>query len=507
MGRTAPGWYPDPSATGSERWFDGEAWSQHTRVVAPPASTQRLPLGVGMTAGDGPRSAAPADASGTPFGDVRPTVEEQPATYAPASAVRALPPVPPPPAAPPTRAAQPRPTAPRTRTRRPASQRGRLSGPALWVGCGVLAVALTGSGLALAGQGTPETPPSTVTAKASSAPDPVEDPPSDRTPDLREVANSTVLDLAALDVAAVTAAAPSQSALATIALLEVGDRAQSAGFSADTFGERFADTDENGCDTRNDALARSMTGVSFKPGTQDCVVLTGLLADPYSGTNIAFERGPLSSGKVQLDHVVSLTDAWHQGAQGWDVARRQIFANDALNLLVVDGALNQLKGDGDASAWLPPHEPFRCAYVARQVAVKYTYGLRVTSTEKNAMVAILSTCPGEPLPTGSTLPPPRDPVLPPVEKPRPRPTPTPEAPPEPVTPPPPPAPAPPSPSPSPSEFPEDCQVKGVYVRAMDGATNLYYLREDRWIFRKVAGDVCFGSKDEAEQAGFKQAWW
>lgn len=519
MGRTAPGWYPDPSAAGTQRWFDGDRWSQHTRPTVLPTSTQRLPLGVGTLGGDAPRPTNPPGEkpSGLPFAEVRPAVEEQPASYAPASTVRALPPIPPPPGPVAQPGAPAGPTASRASARRgasaprPVSRQGRLSGPALWAGCAVLVVALAGSGVALAQKGGSDRPPAPVTSKATNAPPPVEDPAEDRTPDYLEVANSAVLEVATLDVDAVVAAAPSQSALATVALLEVGDRDVSAAFSVEAFGARFADTDGNGCDTRNDALARSLSGASFRPGTEDCVVLTGLLADPYSGAEIAFERGPLSSEKVQVDHVVALTDAWHKGARAWDAARREAFANDPLNVLVVDGALNQQKGDGDASAWLPPNEAFRCAYVARQVGVKYTYGLRVTSTEKAALVAVLSTCPGEPLPTGSTLPAPRDPVVPPVEKPRPRPTqtPAPEAP--PVAAPPPPAPAPPTPTPAPSQpattIPEDCQVKGVYVRAMDGATNLYYLREDRWIFKKVAGDVCFGSWEEAEAAGFKRSWW
>lgn len=522
MGRTAPGWYPDPSAAGAERWFDGDRWSQHTRPAVQPTSTQRLPLGVGTLGVDAPRPANPSGekSPAMPFAEVRPAVEEQPASYAPASTVRALPPVP----APPGRAARPAspagPTASRASARQQASTRrdastgrparqGLLSGPALWVGGAVLVVALAGSGVALTQKGGSDTPPTPVTSRTTTAPPPVEDPAEDRTPDYLEVANSAVLEVPALDVDAVVAAAPSQSALATVALLEVGDRDVSAAFAVEAFGARFADTDGNGCDTRNDALTRSMSGVSFRPGTNDCVVLTGLLADPYSGADIAFERGPLSSEKVQVDHVVALTDAWHKGARTWDAARREAFANDPLNLLVVDGALNQQKGDGDASAWLPPNEAFRCAYVARQVGVKYTYGLRVTSTEKAALVAVLSMCPGEPLPSGSTLPAPRDPVVPPVEKPRPRPTqtPTPEAP--PVAAPPPPAPAPPTPEATPSQapIPEDCKVKGLYVRQIDGATNVYYVRGEEWNFRDVKADVCFESRKDAEAAGFKRAWW
>ena len=37
--------------------------------------------------------------------------------------------------------------------------------------------------------------------------------------------------------------------------------------------------------------------------------------------------------------------------------------------------------------------------------MKYTYGLWVTEAERDAMVSVLSKCPAEPLPSGSTVPP------------------------------------------------------------------------------------------------------
>src|SRR4051812_665253 len=57
----------------------------------------------------------------------------------------------------------------------------------------------------------------------------------------------------------------------------------------------------NGCDTRNDVLARDLSNETFKPGTRNCVVLTGTLADPYSGRSIAFQRGQGTSDDVQID--------------------------------------------------------------------------------------------------------------------------------------------------------------------------------------------------------------
>ncbi|WP_199582544.1 HNH endonuclease family protein [Blastococcus sp. TF02-09] len=203
--------------------------------------------------------------------------------------------------------------------------------------------------------------------------------------------------------AAIGGAAPT-SALAALATLEVKGRAPRTGYDREQFGSGWVDTDRNGCDTRNDVLARDLTGETFKPGTRDCVVLTGTLADPYSGRTIEFRRGQDTSDDVQIDHVVALSDAWQKGAQQWDAGRRTAFANDPLNLLAVDGPLNMQKGDGDAATWLPPTTSFRCTYVARQIAVKIRYGAWVTAAEKNTMATVLSSCPAEPLPGGEAAP-------------------------------------------------------------------------------------------------------
>ncbi|WP_372439958.1 HNH endonuclease family protein [Cellulomonas fengjieae] len=190
------------------------------------------------------------------------------------------------------------------------------------------------------------------------------------------------------------------TALATVALLPVKGRAPKTGYDRDLYGHAWKDVDRNGCDTRNDILRRDLVDQVIKDGTHGCVVAAGTLHDPYSGEPIAFVRGQGTSSAVQIDHVVALSDSWQKGAQQWDTATREAFANDPLNLLAADGPLNQRKGDGDTATWLPPNTGFRCAYVARQVGVKHAYGLWVTQAEQDAMVRVLSTCPSEPLPVG-----------------------------------------------------------------------------------------------------------
>ena len=192
------------------------------------------------------------------------------------------------------------------------------------------------------------------------------------------------------------------SAMATLATLAVKGRAPRTGYDRGLFGQAWADVDRNGCDTRNDVLRRDLAPFALKPGTNGCLVLSGTLHDPYLGRTIAFVRGANTSAAVQIDHVGPLSDAWQKGAQQWSTARRTALANDLLNLLAVDGLTNQRKSDGDAATWLPPNKPYRCAYAARQIAVKAKYGLWVTGAERDALGRILATCPSQALPTATS---------------------------------------------------------------------------------------------------------
>jgi hypothetical protein len=177
-----------------------------------------------------------------------------------------------------------------------------------------------------------------------------------------------------------------------------GEADEAPGYQRSSFGQAWADTDRNGCDTRNDILARDLARPVLKPGTHGCVVLSGTLAEPYTGAVVEFRRGEGTSAEVQIDHVVALADAWRAGAWEWEAGRRQELANDPLNLLAVDGDANQDKEAGRADQWLPPERSFRCPYVARQVAVKAKWGLSVTLAERDAMARVLSGCPDQDLP-------------------------------------------------------------------------------------------------------------
>jgi hypothetical protein len=180
----------------------------------------------------------------------------------------------------------------------------------------------------------------------------------------------------------------------TLETLSVKGRAPKTDYAREQFGDGWASV--AGCDTRNMVLKRDLKDVAVNA---KCQVISGVFDDPYTGKTIKFTRGASTSSEVQIDHVVALSDAWQKGAQQLAPTEREALANDPLELLASSGAANQQKSDSDAASWLPSNKSFRCQYVARQIAVKKKYNLWVTSSEKEAIRTVLSTCPGQVLPT------------------------------------------------------------------------------------------------------------
>ncbi|WP_417563535.1 HNH endonuclease family protein [Microbacterium sp.] len=266
--------------------------------------------------------------------------------------------------------------------------------PVVWVGIGVFVTALAiaaseaGSGVTAPDPAALSAPTPTLTAVESPSP-PTPTPTATPTP---------------TSTPSPTPSAAKGTALALLQTLPVKGRAPKTGYDRPVvFGQAWKDVDRNGCDTRNDILRRDLKNLTIKAGTHGCVVLTGILHDPYTGTTVDFTRGVGTSNTVQIDHVVALLDAWQKGAQQLSQAEREALANDPLNLLAVSGRVNEQKSAGDAATWLPPAKGYRCAYVARQITVKAKYRLWVTAAERDAMTRILQACPGQKVATAGVI--------------------------------------------------------------------------------------------------------
>lgn len=149
------------------------------------------------------------------------------------------------------------------------------------------------------------------------------------------------------------------------------------------FGPAWYDVDNNGCSTRDDVLKQQLENVVMK---SKCAVRSGNLEDPYTSFRYKYPETVM-----EVDHVVSLSDAWYSGADAWNTQKRIAFANDTENLIVTTREINREKSNKAPDEWLPNYGP--CRYVEQYATVKAKYDLRMTDEQKERVRSVLSRCP------------------------------------------------------------------------------------------------------------------
>ena len=108
-------------------------------------------------------------------------------------------------------------------------------------------------------------------------------------------------------------------------------------------------------------------------------------------TSIGFYTGQ-SCALINIDHVVSLKNAYDSGAASWGASKKESFANDRDNHVPSCGRVNSSKGSAGPSDFLRrsndgkglEYEMVRfCEYVQKYYAVKVKYGLSLQSNSKS----------------------------------------------------------------------------------------------------------------------------
>jgi hypothetical protein len=190
-------------------------------------------------------------------------------------------------------------------------------------------------------------------------------------------------------LAAITTESDRKAARRLIDGVRTKGRGPKTGYERDEFGYAWMDSADgvpfahNGCDTRNDLLARDGERLKYRSGS-DCVVISMTLRDPYTGKAVEWRKE--SASDVQIDHVMPLSYDWQMGASRWSRDKREQIANDPLNLLPVSGSANSSKSDSGPASWLPPNKQIRCSYAVRFAQVSLKYGLPVTAADKQMML-------------------------------------------------------------------------------------------------------------------------
>jgi len=155
-------------------------------------------------------------------------------------------------------------------------------------------------------------------------------------------------------------------------------------YSRSKFGDGWADTDGDCQNTRAEILVNTSTSTIEYKNSDSCLVIRGRWISSFTG-HIFFE-----ASKLDIDHLVPLKWAWDRGASAWTQSKREAFANDPRNLLVVEANLNRQKGANGPDRWLPPHGV--CGYIARFERVRRIYQLELQQTEITSYSKLLSDC-------------------------------------------------------------------------------------------------------------------
>jgi hypothetical protein len=171
-----------------------------------------------------------------------------------------------------------------------------------------------------------------------------------------------------------------------IGLLEVAEEPRRQNYDRNAF-NHWVDTNGSGCTARQDVLLSQAVGLVQRDQFRPCVIVEGDWYLPFDGQTYSG-----SPSEIDVDHVVALAEAWDSGADRWDTKRRELFANDHLNLLVSDRQVNRTKGDKDAGEWRPDQRSSWCQTATMMALTKLRYDLSIDTRERRGLVEMANAC-------------------------------------------------------------------------------------------------------------------
>ncbi|MFC8176697.1 HNH endonuclease family protein [Streptomyces sp. NPDC057325] len=160
------------------------------------------------------------------------------------------------------------------------------------------------------------------------------------------------------------------------------------GYTRDSFRHWNTGLDpSDGCNTRNEVLlAEAVQEPAVAAG---CKLTGGTWVSYYDGVEV------IEAGKLDIDHMVPLAEAWDSGASAWDAKRREAYANDqgaAASLVAVTARTNRSKADQDPATWMPPLPDAHCRYIGEWTATKLRWNLTVDPAESEALKVYAEAC-------------------------------------------------------------------------------------------------------------------
>ena len=137
--------------------------------------------------------------------------------------------------------------------------------------------------------------------------------------------------------------------------------------------------------TRQEMLVLTSRSEIRYTNPRNCVVRTGEWLDEYTGE--VFEVAV----KLEVDHVIPRMYAHTHGGDRWMAEKKLLFANDPLNIMLVERREIRRKRDRGPSRYLP-REEFQCEYINLWDQISVKYDLQLSSNDISTISRMRDEC-------------------------------------------------------------------------------------------------------------------
>lgn len=146
------------------------------------------------------------------------------------------------------------------------------------------------------------------------------------------------------------------------------------------------DYDDDCQSTRQEVLILTSRSDVKYTNPRNCVVRTGEWLDEYTGKTFKV------AVKMDVDHIIPLMYAHTHGGDRWQPAKKLQFANDPMNIMLVEKREIRRKSQRGPDRYLP-REEFQCEYVALWEAIADRYDLTLGTRERAKISQVKKDCP------------------------------------------------------------------------------------------------------------------
>ena len=118
---------------------------------------------------------------------------------------------------------------------------------------------------------------------------------------------------------------------------------------------------------------------------RNCVVRTGEWLDEYTGELFKV------AVKLEVDHIIPRMYAHTHGGDRWTPEKKLAFANDPLNIMLVERREIRRKRDRGPSRYLPRDE-FQCEYINLWNQISEKYDLQLSTIDRSTISRLTADC-------------------------------------------------------------------------------------------------------------------